>query len=197
LLLVDSALGLPKILGVPFQQLLERAREYEYQGKKYGAETASLFFQDFLDRARWQNHSYPQRLAERRLNANSVFQRYPFQKNIGCGTYRILKDLSQNPGWYRVWPFDCVLEADFIIAEGYPSFLWKELLGTHTRKADRLFEFLKQHFPDTQMPRTPDDADATVLALAARQLVESDYLAKFDYEKIPKHEGWIFGLTPS
>src|SRR5690606_15146623 len=75
--------------------------------------------------------------------ANSVFQSRPYQKNIQTGTYRIWKDLTSGgpTRWANIWPFETerseLLDAPWIF-EGFPSLLWREVLGLPTRDLSRL-----------------------------------------------------------
>jgi hypothetical protein len=195
LVVVDSALGLPRALGVPISRLLSEASRFRFRGREYGAETASRFFRRYLEDD--AAASYPRREAEVLADANSVFQRYPFQKNIAAGTFRVLKDLGRAPRWFRLWPFEAVGGATIVVAEGYPSLLWRQLLRSRHRKLATLHAFLERELPGTELPKTPDDADAAVLALGGFACLRSGYFHRFTADAVPKREGWIVGLERS
>lgn len=176
LVCVDSVLGLPNELKVSFNSVIQDVRNFSYKNKKYGALTAFHFFNQYLSK----NH-IPNRQVEELVKANSVFKLKPFQKNIGCGTYRILKDLSEEKKWFSVWPFEPT-SMQFTLAEGYPSFFWKK----YFKQSKRNHDYLKVHFPQLKF-KNLDQADSFVLAYGA------------SYEKLipiknSKYEGWILGV---
>ncbi len=195
LIVVDSVLGLPKSLGVGPSKLIADAADYRFADREYGVEAAFAFFSQYLhdpaDRA-----NPPKRMAEKLACANSVFKRFPCQKNIGCGTYRVLKELSQKPKWFRLWPHEKVADARFVIAEGYPSLFWRQLLNSPTRRRSLLETYLDREFPGSAHPKTADDCDATVLAIGALRLLKDGYFQRFRSKRVHKQEGWILGLPP-
>jgi len=202
LILVDSVLGLPGSLNVSFSSLLQRAKHFEHGGKPFGRRTASRFFASFLDEAlaiRLLSGSLPRtqlpsRLAETLAGANTVFLEHPFQRNIGCGTFRVLKELASEPRWFDVWPWDTKRQHRFLVAEGYPSLFWKQCLGARTRNLPTLQRFLEQNYPKAALPRTADEADAVLLALGGRRCLEEGSFATATLPEIAWREGWIAGL---
>lgn len=97
LICIDSVLGLPTLCKTPIRKLLTKARTFDHNGKAFGAQTAYQFYQSFV-----ANPAYPQRVAESKVNANSVFLLRPYQRNIGCGSFRTLKDLSIDSSWFSI-----------------------------------------------------------------------------------------------
>lgn len=180
LICVDSALGLPAELKVSIRDLIGETQDFSYQGKSHGALTAHAFFNHFLKSA-----EIPQRNVETLVKANSVFKLQPFQKNIGCGTYRVLKDLAQDQSWFSLWPFEQAKRA-FTIAEGYPSYFWKTLLNAKTRDLKVIKKRTGISF------KTVDHADAFVLAGGALHF-QNDVL-KPSKSALSKKEGWILGV---
>lgn len=198
---VDSVIGLPKGLNVSISEILERVQDFEYQGKKWGALTAFYFFNSFLKppgpsrliNLSSQNletsikNDLPQRKAEVLTKANSVFKLKPFQRNIGCGSFRVLKDLSKDTSWFSIWPFQSSSKK-IQIAEGYPSFFWKKFL--HLSRRDLLL--LSKKFPQFEF-NSIDHADSFVLAWGAYETLKSkNWPSKLP--SISKKEGWILGF---
>ncbi|MCC6138371.1 MAG: hypothetical protein IT287_07040 [Bdellovibrionaceae bacterium] len=180
---VDSALGLPHTLNIKIRTLILAAKNFSSKNKTHGALTAHAFFNSFL-----KTRELPQRQVEQLVKANSVFKLKPFQKNIGCETYRILKDLSQDTSWYSLWPFEDA-KRNFTIAEGYPSYFWKTLLGAKTRD----LEFIKKQTGINF--KTVDQADAFMLALGALKF--EALVLKKSQNKSTQKEGWILGVPES
>lgn len=180
LVCVDAVLGLPIESKTTIHQILKASRDYSLNKRPYGALTAHTFFNQFL-----KNETLPHRVIELQVKANSVFKLKPFQRNIGCGSYRILKELAESPGWFGIWPFEKA-QTQFIIAEGYPTYLWKSLFGSKKRDLAILAaQFKSLHF------RTLDEADSFILALGALKF-ESQISLKVT--QIAKKEGWMLGV---
>jgi hypothetical protein len=156
--------------------------------------TAINFFHRYLSPAQISSASYPKRWAEELAKANSVFQLQPYQRNIGCGTFRVLKELGQDKKWFDVWPYHESPDSRFVLAEGYPSLFWRTILGKKKRHIDFLSEYIQKNFHQASLPVTDDDADAAVLAIGAYKTVQSGYLNRFESMPIHKKEGWILGL---
>ncbi|MBC7456696.1 MAG: hypothetical protein H7235_00340 [Bdellovibrionaceae bacterium] len=180
LICIDTAFGLPLQLNVSYKKIFETSKNYQFEGKSYGALTAFHFFNSFKNTSTSQK-----RKVEIITNANSVFNLKPFQRNIGCGSYRSIKDLAENMNWFNLWPFQTI-KKQFVIAEGYPSHIWKNLLNIKTRDLN----LLKKAFPDLSF-KTTDHADSFVLAFGALKYQNQIF------KKIPstaKKEGWILGV---
>lgn len=191
---VDSVLGLPhKVFpkNKTLRDLFKQALDFEFNKKAYGMETAFQFFQTFLK----SKNEFPTRICEQLAKANSVFQKHPFQKNIGCGTFRIWKELGQNLNWFHLYPQDgelSKLRSKPIIMEGYPSLIWKNLIQSNTRKTEVLLKYLKQNKIRILNPDIDaDTADAIVLSLAAFEFFKNPM--SIDQPHL-KTEGWILGL---
>ena len=191
---VDSVLGLPRKVfpkNKTFRDLFKQALDFEFNEKAYGMETAFQFFQTFLK----SKSEFPTRACEETAKANSVFQKHPFQKNIGCGTFRIWKELGQNSDWFHLFPQDgefLKLKGKPVVMEGYPSLVWKNLLQSNTRKTEVLLKYLKQNKIRILNPDIDADmADAIVLSLAAFEFFKNPKL--IDQPNL-KTEGWILGL---
>lgn len=196
LICVDSALGLPSVLDTTPQTLMAKARDYSWQGKPYGAQTAYRFFQSFLkissnlaSLSKTNKHTqnevhYPRRQVELLTKANSVFRLQPFQKNIGCGTYRVLKNLGQDQHWYSLWPFE-VPSRNIVIAEGYPSFVWKSLFDLKSRNLEDIKNRTGLTF------KNQDIADSFILAYGAQFW---DTIILDPPTPMAQKEGWILGV---
>lgn len=181
LICVDAVFGLPQELQTKPQEIMKRAKKFSFNKKNYGAETAYNFFKQFL-----LSEDIPERQVEALVKANSVFNLKPYQKNIGCGSYRIIKDLAQDPTWFSLWPFD-KLDKQFVIAEGYPSYFWRTEFNCPRRDLKYLSEkFKKINFANL------DQADSFVLAYgASKSLVQ---LFNFKLTEKTRIEGWILGV---
>jgi hypothetical protein len=214
-LILDSVFGLPESVWPRSQagsedlfRLFQGAQRFSYQGKHLGRDTAEAFFLQFLTEK--QKQSWPQRLCEVHSGANSIFRTRPFQRNIGCGTFRIWKELGEaSEKWFQIWGFDSPkslkkpLEKPWIF-EAYPSLFWKKILGSRSRDPENLILFLKAQNPqklqdlskDFSLLRSdPDLCDSVVLALSAWQLQEQQKLWNLP-NSVPQlqQEGWILGL---
>lgn len=199
LICVDSALGLPSVLNTTPQSLMAKARDYSWQAKPYGAQTAYHFFLSFLkpssnltSPSATNKHAqnkvhYPRRQVELLTKANSVFQLQPFQKNIGCGTYRVLKNLAQDQRWYSLWPFEAP-SRNIVIAEGYPSFFWNSLFQLKSRNLENIKKLTGLNFKDQ------DIADSFILAYGAQFW---DTVILDPPTPMAQKEGWILGVSQS
>ncbi len=181
LICVDTVFGLPNLLQVLPTKVFKLAKNYAFLDKPYGAITAYNFFSQFLRKSKIQH-----RRVELLVKANSVFNLLPFQKNIGCGSFRIIKDLAQDTKWFSLWPFDS-LKSQFIIAEGYPSYFWK----THLSSSHRNLSLLEEKFKKLKF-KNLDQADSFVLAFGASKSVKN--LSDGYLKKNCKYEGWILGV---
>ena len=185
LILIDSVFTLPSELKITHHQLMTRSNTYKYNNKSFGAVTAFNFFNSFLIHGLT---ALPQRKIELKLKANSVFKLKPFQRNIGCGSYRVLKELSADRNWFKLWPVDKKQNAWATIAEGYPSYYWKKIFKLKNRPQKKIFTFKNKsiHF------KSKDHMDAFVLAIAARKYQDQT-------TKIPNSEaqteGWVLGVN--
>ncbi len=182
LICIDSVFGLPQELSVPFTKVLSASKKFSFKTKDYGAITAHAFFNQFLKNPSMKPH----RAVEHIVKANSVFNLKPFQKNIGCGTYRIIKELSLEKKWFSIWPFEKPTQ-QFVIAEGYPSFFWKQIFNLKTRNLFALKSKMK-----TLNVTNIDQADSFMLAYGAMKSV--DFLNAFKIDPNLKKEGWILGV---
>ncbi len=191
---VDSVLGLPhKVFpkNKSMRDLFKQALDFEFNNKAFGMETAYQFFLTFLK----NKNEFPTRVCEQLAKANSVFQKHPFQKNIGCGTFRIWKELGQNTDWFHLYPQDekfGELKSKPIIIEGYPSLVWKNLLQAKYRKTEVLLKHLKKSKIKISSPDIDaDTADAIALSLAAFEFYKNPRIRDRPHLKT---EGWILGL---
>ena len=190
LICVDTAIGLPKAHSIKITDLLSRVKYFQYSHKHYGAQTAFRFYQEILG-----EQPITSRLAESKAGANSVFRRYPFQKNIGCGSYRVLKDLSQDSSWYQIWPFQKKTDVRFTVAEGYPTLLWRQWLKCRTRDVKFLTQYLKVNKIAQKITLSLDEADSIVLTLGAKHFVETQDSLNISISLAQRsYEGWILGL---
>lgn len=189
LVLIDSVFGLPATLGVKPEHLLSKVKSFEHKKKKYGLETAHQFFCSFLK----PQQQHPTRSCENLVKANSLFKKHPFQKNISCGTYRVLKQLALSNLNYKLWPFhELTSETQFCFAESYPSYIWKTLYKLPSRQVKKLEALTSKKF------LTADDADSFVLAQMGLTLIKNKQLKSslnVSFSKpIQKFEGWILGV---
>ena len=198
-ILVDSVLGIPYegTTKKNIRTLFNEASNYSFDGKALGATTAYEFFISTL--LKNSAKEIPTREAERKAGANSIFRLRPFQRNIGCGTFRIWKELGVDPEWFSVWPLENKKTNSSVIAEGYPSFVWKNWIKASRGNKDALIHFAKSkgfkiNFGKSKTFLSVDQMDGCVLALYAA--VEYKQLSLIDLPDIAiKKEGWIFGLT--
>lgn len=179
LICVDTVFGLPKPLKVLPVNLFKFAKNYTFLGKPFGAITAYEFFSHFLKSSKIQH-----RKVELLVKANSVLNLQPYQKNIGCGSFRIIKNLATGTKWFSLWPFD-KLDKQFIIAEGYPSYFWR----TQIKSSHRNLDVLKKKFTKLKF-KNMDQADSFVLAFGASRSTRN----LLDSKIICKYEGWILGV---
>lgn len=181
LICVDTVFGLPESTQTPIDQIFYEIKDYQFNGKAFGALTAHAFFNQFR-----QMEQIPHRKVEQLVGANSVFNLKPFQKNIGCGSYRILKNLAQDRSWFSLWPFEKP-HKQFVFAEGYPSYFWKKYLKANSRN----ITLLQQTFTDLEF-KNLDQADSFVLAYGA--MLSSKQIENFNISSQTQLEGWILGV---
>lgn len=179
---VDAAWGLSDSTGASLDKILRGVQHFEFEGKTYGSIAANKFFHG------WASEQKPgARAIEKISGSNSVFDLHPFQKNIGCGTYRILRDLSLSRPDYMIWPFEVGQRGGYVMAEGYPSLYWKMLLGLRKRSLESII----QMFSDLKFT-TVDSADSFLLALAG--LMYHNQVFRVPLDHICRREGWILGV---
>jgi hypothetical protein len=205
---VDSVLGLPKSCEISLNQhqLFALAKSFTYEGRSYGAKTAFQFFSRFISS---EGGQISRRKCEVLANANSVFSLTPYQKNIGCGTFRVWKDLALEPDWFRLASEteSVVPQSErAVIFEGYPSLSWKKVIGTSSRDLAKLQEICssqklsRKHFPYVELaqkipiPQNLDEADAMVLLFHLCQIVKDKPLFEKEIQKHRTKESWILGL---
>lgn len=187
LICVDSVLGLPVAVNTPIRKIFKDIIGFSFQNKEYGSITAYHFFQRYLSTSNLKKN--PIREIEGKLGANSVFNLMPFQKNIGCGTYRILRNLAEDVhagnNWFHIWPQENI-QGQFTLCEGYPSYFWKTTLGQPRRDLGALKK-MKLGF------KTLDEADSFVLAYGCYK--NKDFIKNFKFRNNDKLklEGWIYG----
>lgn len=205
-IVVDCVLGLPEEVfpkGETLFDLFRQANSYKFDGRGHGREVAFEFFKQFLEGR--EDDSLPKRQCEQLAKANSVFLLRPFQKNIGCGTFRIWKELGSKNKWFHLWPTERLSLVFPTLFEGYPSLIWKTVLGLKSRKPKELIEAAEKKLgieiavsesTRSLIEKNPNYADAAVLALGAYYLQECETLT--DATDIPDKakEGWIVGLKP-
>lgn len=211
-LVIDCVLGLPKEI---YQHQKEsslwdwiyQASDFQLKGKDFGREVAEAFFKTFQ---MGRSNSIAKRECEVWSQSNSVFQVRPYQKNIQTGTFRFWKELGRSKtAWAHVWPFDSldrreVKECPWIF-EGYPSLIWKNMLGCQKREPGLLKTQMNQlslsFKVDTwgHVLRSSDQADALVLAFGGVWLQEQGKLwcpfEGFETAIGNQKEGWILGLS--
>ena len=181
LICVDTVFGLPNPLKVLPTKVFKLAKNYTFLDKPYGAITAYKFFGQFLKKSKIQH-----RRVELLVKANSVFNLQPYQRNIGCGSFRIIKDLAQDKKWFSLWPFEN-LNRQFIIAEGYPSYFWK----IHLDSSHRDLSILENKFKKLKF-KNLDQADSFMLAFGASKSTKNLFDNRI--KKNCKCEGWILGV---
>lgn len=183
---LDCVLGLPLDCGFNFNDCIRLIQTT--QG--YGRKIASDFFKKI-----GQGRIY-RRQVEIQLNANSVFQEHPFQKNIQTGTYRFWKEIALFRADFYAPALEKPLSKDQIpLVEGYPSYSWKKILNSNVRRPEKIRELiLKNKIPvvwtddhAALVKKDPNFADAFLLALTAQKY----YGFKKFKSKIP--EGHILG----
>lgn len=215
-LIMDSVFGLPESSWPRSRQavahgseglfqLFQKAASFEYAGKHFGRDTAEAFFGQFLSEK--NSRSMPQRLCETASGANSVFRTKPFQRNIGCGTFRIWKDLGSAPQkWFHIWGFDQPTSQPRKgpwIFEAYPTLFWKKILGFPSRSPLSLPGWLQTKAPKnlifdaqelSRLSEDPDLCDSVVLALGAWILQSRGEIWEVPSFPSLQKEGWILGL---
>lgn len=205
-IIVDCVLGLPEEVfprGEALFDLFRQANQFKFDGRAQGAEVAYEFFKQFLEPDSVEN--FPRRQCETLAKANSVFQLKPFQKNIGCGTFRIWKELGSRNKWFHLWPTERLSLVFPTIFEGYPSLVWKKIFGLKKRTPSDLIEAAEKKIgleiavseaTRTLIEKNPNYADAAALALGAYYLQECEELTATADIPDKQKEGWIIGLKP-
>jgi len=211
--IVDCVFGLPAQLLSSSQrgsdylwEAFFRAADFSLKEKEFGREVAQKFFSHW-----WSGPETirPRRFCEEIAQSNSVFQLRPYQKNIQTGTFRIWKDMgSAKKPWASIWPFDerrdQGKEGGPWFFEGYPSLVWRKMLGASRRDSSQLRMLTQKTGLSVQVDSwkniesCPNRADSFVLALGAIILDSVSKLWEpspfFLKElKVPK-EGWLLGL---
>lgn len=200
-ILVDSVIGLPSSCikhGNFNWSFFEKCFLQKDLKSPYGRDSAHQFFSQFVSGV----GPLPKRKCEVLANANSVFKKIPFQKNIAAGTHRIWMDLGASKKWLNLFHFEKrSTKKGPTLCEGYPSLVWKNLLGFKHRKPHLLSSYLKKNsrLKLTQntshlIASNANYADAAVLAYAGWKISQTPH-----FTKIPKFvglnkEGWILGL---
>lgn len=203
---IDCVLGLPRQLEITFENALNLTHRFP----EYGRKSADLFFKSISSEI-----PFPKREIEIILNANSVFQIHPYQKNIQTGTFRFWKEIHQKRNQF-FFPFLEDAKDSLPVFEGYPSFSWKRFVGEKNRNKESLFNWMKssniRHLIESQhidlINKNSNFADSFILA------VECLYSAKktlhkiqtenvtnlvtqngqvMDSNPLSKGEGWILG----
>ena len=213
---VDAVLGLPEECAATFDLLLQKVIQFQASRRKrnvalHGRDAAFEFFLQFLPmklRTHLKAHGravppfrLPERICEQLANANSVFHRVPAQRNIGCGSYRILSDLADGFGSGNrrklcVWPHQALNDAEITISEVYPSQMWKILGISSTRQEKNFFDYCSKNFELVDgLKMTPDHIDAAVSAIGARHVIEKQNFLKTAANHDFGNEGWILGLA--
>ncbi|MBO9668482.1 MAG: hypothetical protein J7501_16920 [Bdellovibrio sp.] len=201
MILLDSVLGLPREVfpkNKSLYDLMVRAHRFSQDGKKFGAKTADAFFAQFLENSRSPT---PRRECEVKANAVSVFQRIPFQRNIGVGTFRSWSELgSTQQKWFSLWPIDDADKPGPWVFEAYPTHFWKTIIRSNKRDPSILKEVLstqkhlKLHSSVFKSLTNPDMCDAIVLAYSGFVLHKRKKLFVQPRSTSPKKEGWILGI---
>lgn len=213
---VDAVLGLPEECAPKFDRLLKKVTQFQASRRKrneavFGRDAAFEFFLQFLPwklRTHVKTHGraippfrLPERKCERLAKANSVFNRVPAQRNIGCGSYRILSDLAAGVGSnsgnsFCVWPHQGPGDAEITISEVYPSQMWKILGISSTRQEKSFLAYCRKNLELVNGPKvSPDHLDAAVSAIGARHVIENQNFFKTAAKHDFGNEGWILGLA--
>lgn len=206
-IIVDCVLGLPEEVfpkGETLFDLFHQAHSYKFEGRSQGREVAYEFFKKFLE-GQEEGSALPRRRCEELAKANSVFNLRPYQKNVGCGTFRIWKELGSKNKWFHLWPTERLSLVFPTIFEGYPSLIWKTIFGLKSRKPKELIEAAEKKLgieiavsesTRTLIEKNPNYADAAALALGAFYLQEAETLTSTSDIPDRMKEGWIVGLKP-
>jgi hypothetical protein len=198
---VDAVLGLARECSVSQTKLKVRFKEAR-QKYSYGKSSGEKHFASYCSELSSTN--FPRRLCEMRAKANSVFVTIPAQKNIQTGTHRIWLDLGEDTSWFELWPSGRD-SAAVVVAEVYPSFLWKNIFGFSQREPEmvsKVFKHAQVRVANALLKiyREPNWADSAVAALGAKQILESGpkelWLAPKN-NRCAKYEGWMLGLKTS
>ncbi len=198
-ILLDCVLGLPRAVSLPLRKAISSTKRT--QG--FGRNVAMEFFRTIEQQSSVKK---PRRIVEVLARANSVFQEKPFQKNIQTGTFRLWKELSQEPLWYRFPYLGEGYDGKRIpIFEGYPSFSWSALFQVKQRNPKKFLSLFKEKFPSCKirrnsealMQKDPNLLDAAVLALHASTLAKSSFSIPKKQPLYPPQEGWILGFPRS
>ncbi|GEM_PF-1533095 len=216
-ILADSVFGMPKGVFPKVKgrnshenlwELFSQTLNHSLGEAIFGMKVSEIFFTRFLK----SKTDIPKRDCEEVSRSNSLFTTRPFQKNIQTGSYRIWRDLvseTTNP-WINIWPF--ATPEDFIMTtgwlfEGYPSLVWRDLLGLQNRNSLALIKVLKctsmtklfSFDSFSYLKSDPDLCDAAVLALGGVLLQDQKRLLEpfpnFWEQPTNSTEGWISGLT--
>ena len=180
----------------------EHAKLHRMKSQGMGRAVAESFFQAVRDQNGWKNE-YPARNIEVLTKANSVFRVFPYQKNIQTGTFRIWSEIS-GKRWLNIWPFEKKQNLKRAwLAEGYPTWMWKNVFASPTRKPEHLARFLKLKFSnqvswsksdEALFTQSPDYADAVVLAAATLAILQETNFNPSIPKMNKQNEGWIFGV---
>lgn len=197
-ILIDTVLGVPKsgTTHEKIRNLFRKASQYRYADNEFGALVAHNFFMQHV--LIQKNKEIPKRVVEQIAKANSIFLLKPFQRNIGCGTFRIWKDLGGSSKWYSIWPFESRVKNTTLLAEGYPSYIWKNWIGAKRGDEKMLRKFIdtlgyKVEFRVGKSFLTIDHMDSCVLSLYAAEMHKKNLSVILSNDAKTK-EGWIFGV---
>lgn len=207
-IVLDSVIGLPqgswpirKKSADGVWKLFQKAAEEP----AYGRAAGETFFKSFLK----GTMNTPSRVCEKIANANSIFTTRPFQKNIQTGSFRSWRDLGKEKKFLNLWPFETRASFDATrpwIFEGYPSWVWKNLLKTKKRSSENLKKIISTKSKIKIEPslthqwrlveRDPDSADAFALGFMLIHMLHEKKLELFPNlpEFILQCEGWILGV---
>lgn len=201
LVCVDAVLGLPEtawpLTGCPpnadgLRTLFRHAAD---AARGYGRAPAEAFFGTF------DPGGDGLRVQDRQLGAQSVFRSVPYQRQVLTGTYRVWRDLGRSPEAFSLHGFEPPDPGRPHLAEGWPTWGWRTLIGERTRRPTALPAWLRAHGvrlgdADADVLVTkPDHADAAVAALCGAFLQASALHAP---AATPPGEGavWAVGTAP-
>lgn len=195
LVCLDCVIGLPASLGIEWRTAVEMTASQIGFGRRPA--------QEFFSGLSSHQGQFPRRSCELRLKANSVFQIYPFQKNIQTGTYRIWKDIAQNSRDFYAPVVESSPSSSIPIFEGYPSHSWKKIFGKNIRDPKSLTELMRVRFPaldwdeshQIKVDKDPNLADALVLALTLFELVNDPWFfesVEDCFQELAQSEGPTF-----
>jgi hypothetical protein len=209
---VDAVLGLPlpvapklrRKSGELLWQLFSSAAQFSLQDEAFGSAVAEAFFTQIWGLQR--GPTPPQRQVEKLVGANSLFQKFPKQKNIACGTFRIWKELGESgEPWANFFGFDPQCrpcnDGPWIL-EAYPSLSWKLLTGHPRSQGFQGLRSLEEAFLHVDQklvlsPKLqslgPDHLDALLIACHAYLTPELNKIYTKIFQKGPFVEGWILG----